>query len=353
MRRGLMRWDESELPEQSLGQRLSRLQSAMERERLDAFLIYTNLVRPSAASWLTAFTPYWIESLLLVAKDGAPILATALSKRVADWIRSTSRLGEIINTPKPGTAIGTRLTAAGAKRIGVLELDALPGGLYDDLMAAAPAAELIDASGLFSVCRRSIDPVERSLIDRADAIATAALAQVDPPKATDAGELAGVVEKSARLDAAEEAYIAVAPDLDADRRFIRAPRSMPLGARFVVRASIAYKGHWVRRTRTFARDEAGSRAIARADAWFAQLVEHLDGGQPLASRLQADIASLPGAALQNWTAESSIGSYPLEVIASSAVSSNDALPRGSFAVLSIELKIDGVAWLGAAPAFVS
>ena len=37
-------------------------------------------------------------------------------------------------------------------------------------------------------------------------------------KASDAGEVAGLVEKHARLGGAEEAYIAVAPDLDADRR---------------------------------------------------------------------------------------------------------------------------------------
>ena len=66
-------------------------------------------MRPAAVCWLTGFTPYWIESLLLVPASGAPMLATALSKRVADWIRTTAWLDEIVNTPKPGTAIGQRL----------------------------------------------------------------------------------------------------------------------------------------------------------------------------------------------------------------------------------------------------
>src|SRR2546423_9584751 len=164
MRRGLMRWDEDELPKGTLRERLSRLQAAMRRGRLDAFLIYTNIVRPSAVCWLTGFTPYWIDSLLLVPRDRAPILATALSKRVADWVRSTSSVEEIINTPRPGTAIGQRLAADGSQRVAVLELDALPGGLYEDLRAAAPAIELRDAGETFLDCRRVIDDAERGLI---------------------------------------------------------------------------------------------------------------------------------------------------------------------------------------------
>ena len=47
-------------------------------------------------------------------------------------------------------------------------------------------------------------------------MAAAALREAESGKAEDAGTLAGLVEKSARLAGAEEAYIAVAPDLDAD-----------------------------------------------------------------------------------------------------------------------------------------
>src|SRR5438105_15953634 len=117
MRRGLMRWDEAELPRSALSARLERLQAAMAREGFDALLLYTNIGRPSAVCWLTGFTPYWIESLLLVPRAGAPMLASALSKRVADWIRATSRIDDIVNTPKPGAAIGARLAAAAARRV--------------------------------------------------------------------------------------------------------------------------------------------------------------------------------------------------------------------------------------------
>src|SRR4029453_13426483 len=211
MRRGLMGWDEAELPRNVLEARLKRLQAAMARPGLEALILYTNLVRPAAVCWLTGFTPYWIESLLLVPANGSPMLATALSKRVADWIKTTAWLDEIVNTPKPGIAIGQRL--AGSKRVGVLELYALPAGLSDDVVVAAPAVELIDASAMFASVRSHIDDAERNLIEKGDAVAVAALDQVDAA-ATDAGTLAGLVEKHARLAGAEEAYIAVAPDLD-------------------------------------------------------------------------------------------------------------------------------------------
>jgi hypothetical protein len=352
MRRGLMGWDPHELPKAALDARRARLQAAMARAGLDALLLYTNIVRPSAVCWLTGFTPYWIESLLLVPRDGATVLATALSKRVSDWVRATSQIDDIVNTPRPGAAIGARLVAAGAERVGVLELDALPAGLYDDIVATAPAARLTDAGALFAAERQHIDAAERGLIARADALARGALDEIDVAQVKDAGALAGLVEKHARLGGAEEAYIAIAPDLDRDRRMIRVSRPAPLAQRFAVRASVAYKGSWVRRTRSFARDAAGANATARAQTWLDELVASLAPGEALAAQLAARLQRLPGATLESFMAESCVGSYPLEVVASSGASTQAVPSDGSFTVLTVALAIDGASWLGAAPAFV-
>jgi hypothetical protein len=354
MRRGLMGWDEAELPRSVLMARLERLQAAMAHQGLEALILYTNLVRPAAVCWLTGFTPYWIESLLLVPATGRPMLATALSKRVADWIRTTAWLDEIVNTPKPGTAIGQRL--AGCKRVGVLELDALPAGLYDDMVAAATSVELVDASAMFAKVRGGVDDAERKLIEKADALAVAALAQVDA-SATDAGALAGVVEKHARLAGAEEAYIAIAPDLDLDRRLIQVSGPVPLARRFAVRASIAYKGAWVRRTRSFARDPQGAKAMASADAWLPEAMHALRELLPSRSysTIAASFALLRAeqhAQMNSWMAESCIGSYPLEVVATLPVHGKEGLAPSTFLVLSVDLAVDDVPWLGAAPIFV-
>jgi hypothetical protein len=353
MRRGLMAWDDNELPQGLLMERIEGLRAVVMRGGLDSFVFYTNLVQPSAVTYLTGFTPYWSDGLLLVPKSGAPVFATALSKRVANWISSTNPVSEIVNTPKPGGAVGRRLATDGCQRVGVLELDRLPAGLYDEIVGAAPAVELVDGSAAFASLRRRIDGAERRLIARADGLAVAALVQIDPDRAADAGAVAGLVEKQARLQGAEEAYIAVAPDLVADRRMIRVSGPLPLADRFALRASVAYKGSWVRRIRTFARDTAGGRAVARADAWFENLVSSIVGGQSIGAQITARIAELPGATVNGWMAESSIGSYPLQAIASSRAPDRDGVPDGGFMVLTIELVLDGMPWLGAAPAFVS
>jgi hypothetical protein len=353
MRRGLMAWDENELPRGVLMERIEGLRTVMMRDGLDGFILYTNLVQPSAVTYLTGFTPYWSDALLLVPKTGAPIFATALSKRVANWIASTNPLSEIVNTPKPGAAIGRRMAADGGGRVGVLELDRLPGGLHDEITGAAPTVALIDGSAAFASLRRRIDPAERGLIARADALAVSALAQVDPDRATDAGAVAGLVEKQARLQGAEEAYIAVAADLAVDRRMIRVSGPLPLADRFALRASVAYKGSWVRRTRTFARDPAGRADVARADAWLENLVSSIAPARSIGAQIAARSGDLPGASINSWMAESPIGSYPLQAIASSRAPERDSVPAGGFFVLTLELVVDGMPWLGAAPVFVA
>jgi hypothetical protein len=346
MRRGLMGWDSRELPLATLETRLSRLRAEMDAAGLDAFIVYTNNVRPSGVAYITGFTPYWSDALLLVQHSGAPVFATALSKRVSEWIRTTDPVSEIVNTPKPGTLLGERLKSdPSIRRVGVLEFDALPAGLAADLAAAAPAIEWTDGTALFSGLRRTADDAERGQLTRANAIATAALNEAVTGKAGNAGALTGLVEQSARLAGAEEAYIAVAPDLSADRRLNRTSRPAPLASRFAVRASVAYKGCWVRRTRTFAADGTA----AKADVWFDGVTRSIAPNQPLAAQLAAHIKVLPGAVLQSWMAESCIGSYPLTVIASSRAPGNVAPADGQFLVLTIELTLDGAPWIGAAP----
>jgi Xaa-Pro aminopeptidase len=241
MRRGLMGWNAEELPVATLEARLTRLRAAMAKASMDAFVIYTNNTRPSAVAYVTGFTPYWSDALMLVPRSGAPVFATALSKRVSEWIRTTDPLSEIVNTPKPGALMGERLTKDNSvKRVGVLEYDTLPSGLADDMAAAAPAVEWTDGTAMFTGLRREVDQSERGLLARADAMAAAALGEAEAGKASDAGTLAGLIEQHARLAGAEETYIAVAPDLAADRRLNRTSQPTPLQDRFAVRASIAY-----------------------------------------------------------------------------------------------------------------
>jgi Xaa-Pro aminopeptidase len=346
MRRGLMGWNAEELPVAAIEARLGKLRAAMQSAGMDAFVVYTNNVRPAAVCWLTGFTPYWSDALLLVGKTGAPVFATALSKRVSEWIKTTDPVSDIVNTPKPGALMGERLAKDKANRVGVLEFDTLPAGLADDMANAAPNVEWADGTTLFAGLRRAVDEPERKLLVRANAIALAALKEAETGNAKDAGALAGLIEQNARLAGAEETYIAVAPDLTADRRLNRTSQPTPLKDRFAVRASIAYKGCWVRRTRTFAND------AAKADAWLDGIVRSIEVGKPIGAQLSGKVKELPGASLTSWFIETCWGSYPLMAIAAMHAGGKDTPTIGQFLVLTVELTIDGTPWIGAVPLIV-
>src|SRR5215813_9889158 len=117
MRRGLMAWDPEELPLRVLQERVRRLQAAMADAGQDAMILYTNFIRSAAVSYLTAFSPYWADGMLLVPRDGEPVFATTLSKRVGSWIQSVKPVGELVNSPAPAAVLGKKLAASSAKRV--------------------------------------------------------------------------------------------------------------------------------------------------------------------------------------------------------------------------------------------
>src|SRR5215813_5481641 len=110
MRRGLMAWDPEELPLRVLQERVRRLQTAMADAGQDAIILYTNFIRSAGVSYLTAFSPYWADGMLLVPRDGEPMFATTLSKRVGSWIKTVKPIGGLVTSPTPGTVLGKRLS---------------------------------------------------------------------------------------------------------------------------------------------------------------------------------------------------------------------------------------------------
>lgn len=347
MRRGLMAWDADEIPSDALRARVQRLQAAMAANGQDAIILYTNFIRSGAVSYVTAFSPYWADGVLLVPRDGEPVFATTLSKRVGNWIQTVAPIGNLANSPAPGAVLGKILARSNIRRLAVLELDAFPGGLYDELAAALPGAEIVDGSETFAASRMC-DAVERRLLARADSIAREALVQTSHA-ARDAGDAVGQVEKYARARGAEEVYIAVAPDLDSGRRFLRLSGARALGRRFAIRATIAYKGAWVRRTLSYASGDTDRTALARADTWFESALTGIDTKRALGEQIAARLADLPGAHLVHWIAEAPIGTRPLALVASSD-GDEGAPSRIPATVLTVALDIGGIPWCGAGPA---
>jgi Creatinase/Prolidase N-terminal domain len=342
MRRGLMGWSEADLPIAVVRQRLSRLQAALRSEGLGGLVLYTNIARPAAVSYLTGFTPYWSEGLLLVPPSGEPVFATALSKRVSGWIRSVMPIGTIESTPRPAAAIGRKLAEGNVRKVGVLELDLFPAAQVAPLMGNDGAIALADATDLFRAVRLRVDQAEIALVRRADDLARHCLESFD--RGDDARRMAGDIEARARLAGAEEVFVGVNPDLGRSSAFLRSDRLGALGAHFAIRLSLALKGSWVRRTVTLSRDVEQQSTFADADAVFRRALAASSGAPAAVKALQHE---LPGK-ITAWTVEACVGSYPIEVVACSG-----GTPRFSgivpVSIVSAEADLNGVAWRGAGP----
>jgi hypothetical protein len=338
MRRGLIARSLAELPDAVLDARLARLHAAMGEARLDALLIYTNNTRPAGVSWLTGFVPYWSEALLVVPREGLPVLVAALTYRVKSWIERTSRVADVIHTPRIGLEAGRMI--AGTKtdaRLGIADFGGLSGGIAADLRHGGARLALTDATELFAAVRGRADPAELALAATAAAIARQALSLANHDR--DLGETIARVEACARELGAEEIYIAAAPDLARDQRLRRIEGDAAPGASFALRATVAYKGSWVRLTRTLSSAEMPASLNEEAAARFAQAVAGLPDGCGFDN-------------FSSWLVEGCRVAQPLEALTGSQIGEVHRPQPGTLVSVQASLAVDGRPILIAAPAVV-
>ena len=266
------------------------------------------------------------------------MLVAALTYRVKSWIERTSRLAEVIHGPRIGLEAAKLIAAwKGDAAVGIADFDGLAAGIVEDLRRGGPRLSLSDATALFAPVRAEADPAEIALAMRAAGIAQRALAQL-PERGASLGEIIAAVEAKARTDGAEEVYTAAAPDLGRDRRLRRIEGEAALGERFALRATVAYKGAWIRLTRTFPRDDA------------VRLQEEA------AARLAAAVAKLPRAdgfaGFSSWLVEGCRIAQPLEPLMGSRVATAHALAPSALVSVQADFEIEGRPLLVAAPALV-
>lgn len=334
MRRGLISWSKDELPEAVLDGRVHALQAAMATAGLDAVVAYTTPARAAAVSWLAGFVPYWNQGLLVVPREGRPILVSALSNRVNGWMRRNAHVADVKNSPRIGSEAGKFVgEQSGKATVGVVDLAHLPAAVVDDIAAEGHA--IADASALFRAVRVVSDPADIALHERAAAIARSAIATCDP-RERDASRLVSRIDGEARRLGAEEVYPAVAADLAKSLGMIRLERAVELGDVSAIRISVAYKGAWVRVTKTLACDEAMRTRIESADRAFADSVATL----PDASALST---------FTSWLVEGTRTALPLEPLAGSMIPEPEPLVAGSIVSVQATLDIEGAPVLVGAP----
>ena len=333
MRRGLIARSLVELPDAVFDARLDRLRAAMQAAELDALVIYTNNTRPAAVSWLTGFVPYWSEAVLVVPRERGPYLIAALSFRVKPWIERVSRLADVLHTPRIGLKAAQQIAVMQADAaVGVVDFDGLPAGIAEDLREGGPKLALHDASALFTALRGIADPAEIALATKAAAIGRHALAAAHGETLNDM--IAGAESKGRELGV-EEIYIAAAPDLERDTRFRRIEGEVALGKTFALRATVAYKGIWIRLVRSVCDAAITQEAAAR----FAQAV-----------------ASLPGergfAGFHSWLVEGCRMAQPLDPLIGSRLGEGRPPPPGALVSVQAALAVGGQTVLLGAPALI-
>jgi hypothetical protein len=260
----------------------------------------------------------------------------ALTYRVKSWIERTSRVADVIHTPRIGLEAGRMIAATKSDAaVGVVDFDGLSAGIADDLSEGGTGLALTDASELFGRLRARADAAEIALAGKAASIAHHALAQITPDS-TDLGKAVAAVEATARGLGAEEIYLAAAPDLRRDARLRRIEGEAPLGRSFALRATVAYKGSWVRVVRSVHRDEP---------TLFRQATEQL-------AEAVAGLPSVNGfSGAASWLIEGCRSAQPLDAVMGSRAGPPQT-PMPSLVSVQARFDIDGEPVLVGAPALI-
>ena len=221
MKRGLIAWDKTLLPPAVFEKRLARVLAALAERNLPALLVYSDVWRSNQGRFLTNFMPYWNRSLIVIPRDGSPVLLCGLSPRVYPWIKSVTIFEEIRAASKLMPAFDQLCTERGWSGIGVLDLPKLPleirSGLGDRNIVDVPSAGITDLDEAeFAMRRKALELAREVPLTETPAI--------------------GELERRLRLSGAEDLIL----------------RVHPRGGEYSMSIALEYCGHWVKVTRAHA-----------------------------------------------------------------------------------------------------
>jgi len=265
MKRGLITWDQAELPRAVFATRLANARAALAATGAPALLVYTDIWRANQGRFLTNFMPYWNRSLAVIPADGDPVLLCGLSPRVYPWIKSVTLFEEIRPASKLVPTLLKLCEERGWKTLGVLDLLRLPHEVHGPVAAASIA--------LKDVRLITLDDAALAMHRRAAALARSILSDVLPAGVGLTGhQFAGRLERLFRREGAEDLVILLSsggtPPLPAT--------AAPLPVAYSVTIAVEYRGHWARVTRAHGAPPTLEVAFAAGGG----LIENLSGPYP-------------------------------------------------------------------------
>jgi Xaa-Pro aminopeptidase len=181
-------WLELDFPIAEFEARVARIQQSLVQDELDALIVYGGQVSENNIRYVSGFWSFWGDSLVLVARTGAPILITNAifhgepmhSNIQTTWLRDVR---PVLNRHSTATPVSLVDLAAEALsdwdvlpgRLGVADTRDVPARIDHELRQKLPGCEFIDMSNALRRMRGIKSAAEIGMMRRLGAASTAGM----------------------------------------------------------------------------------------------------------------------------------------------------------------------------------
>lgn len=163
------------IPVTEFRERISRIQAAMTREKLDAVMVYGDEYRKENLRYVSNFWPIFERGACFIPKSGEPILTGApegeeYAREMSVWtdVRNVKEFAcvsvpEEVDYPLAKFSSFADIlgeTMAGGRRLGLIGQWDIPAPILDRVKSAAPGVEIVDASPILNEMRLIKSPAE-------------------------------------------------------------------------------------------------------------------------------------------------------------------------------------------------
>lgn len=163
------------IPRPEFGERLARIQAALEREGLDALLVYGDEYRKEHLRYVCNFWPIFERGIGCIPRRGEPIFAGApegesYAREMCVWgdVRNIREFA-CVSVPEEIDYPLARFSSlrevlgqvlGGGRRMGVVSLWDIPAPIFQRIRDAVPGLEVVDAAKILQELRLIKSPAE-------------------------------------------------------------------------------------------------------------------------------------------------------------------------------------------------